>query len=339
MGFRPALRTPSVRGRRPVLLVVLLAVGSLLLSACLGTSGGPVRKGELAGPVKDVESMDGLKIAIGSKNFNENVILGKMAISLLASAGADVQDLTNIPGSQAARQAHLEGQIDAMWEYTGTGWITYLHHDKPIPDEQEQYEAVRDEDLKKNDLVWLKPAPMNNTYGFAVTQETKKRLGVSKLSDIKKLPVEERTFCVESEFTNRPDGLPGMLKTYGIPQGKPNGVPAKNLKTYQTGAVYSATAKGECNFGEVFTTDGRIKALNLTVLEDDKQYFPKYNVALVVRKEVIDEYPQIRDLIAPLTKRLTNEVLLELNAKVDVDGEEPVDVAFDWLVKEGFLTE
>ncbi|KQZ70928.1 glycine/betaine ABC transporter substrate-binding protein [Nocardioides sp. Root151] len=311
---------------------------SLLLSSCfLGTAAGPIRKGDLAGPVADVKPLDGLDISIGSKNFSENIILGKMAVTLLASAGADVTDLTNIPGSAAARQAQLEGQIDAMWEYTGTGWITYLGHTKPIPDEQKQYVAVRDEDLKTNDLVWLPPAPMNNTYGFAITQAVSKRFGITKLSEIKDVPFKDRTFCVESEFTNRPDGLPGMLKTYGIPQGQGNGVPEKNLKTYQTGAVYSATAKGECNFGEVFTTDGRIVALDLTVLKDDKEYFPKYNVSLVVDDDLLKEYPQIEKLFAPITEKLTNEVLLKLNAKVDVDGQEPVDVAYDWLKDEGFI--
>ncbi len=220
--------------------VVCLA---LLLSSCfLGTAAGPIRKGELAGPVADTKPLDDLEIAVGSKNFSENIILGKIAVTLLASAGADVTDLTNIPGSAAARQAQIEGQIDAMWEYTGTGWITYLGHTDPIPDEEKQYVAVRDEDLEKNGLVWLPPAPMNNTYGFAMTQEVSDRLGITKLSELQDVPVKERTFCVESEFTNRPDGLPGMLKTYDIPLGKE--VPQANLKTYQTGAVYSATAKG-----------------------------------------------------------------------------------------------
>lgn len=310
---------------------------ALTLSACgLGTAAGPVLSGNLAGPLEDVDDLDGLEISVGSKNFSENIILGKMAVSLLASAGADVVDLTNIPGSAAARQAQLDGQIDAMWEYTGTGWITYLGHEDPIPDEQEQYVAVRDEDLATNGLAWLKPAPMNNTYGFAITQETSDRLGITKLSQIKDVPVEERTFCVESEFTNRPDGLPGMLDTYEIPLG--SGVPESNLRTYQTGAVYSATAKGECTFGEVFTTDGRIVALDLTVLEDDRQYFPKYNVSLVVDDAVLEEYPQIADLFGPVSEALTDEVLLELNAKVDVEGQEPVDVAYDWLKSEGFIS-
>lgn len=322
--------------RRAALATAALMTASL--TACgLGTAAGPILSGDLDGPVSDVD-LDGLEIAVGSKNFTENIILGKMAVSLLASAGAEVNDLTNIPGSAAARQAQLDGQIDAMWEYTGTGWITYLGHEDPIPDEQEQYVAVRDEDLDSNGLAWLTPAPMNNTYGFAITKETSDRLGITKLSQIKDVPVEERTFCVESEFTNRPDGLPGMLETYEIPLGDPNGVPESNLRTYQTGAIYSATDKGECTFGEVFTTDGRILALDLTVLEDDRQYFPKYNVSLVIDDAVLEQNPEIEELFAPVSEALTDEVLIELNAKVDVDGQEPVDVAFEWLKSEGFIS-
>ena len=325
--------------RRRLALVGALTTTALLSSGCLGlgTAGGFVPTGKLAGPLSDVKSLDGASVAVGSKNFSENILLGKMAIILMQSDGASVKDLTNIPGSASARQAMLEDQVDAMWEYTGTGWITYLGHEKPIKDEQKQYEVVRDEDAKKNDLDWLKPAPMNNTYAFAVTQKTAKRLKITKFSQIAKLPVKERTFCVESELINRPDGMEGLLKTYGIPIGDADGVPRKNLRTYQTGAVYDATAKGECNFGEVFTTDGRIVSLNLKVLDDDKKFFPNYNVSLVLRDEIAKKYPQIADLIAPVAKKLTNEVLLKLNARIDVNGEEPAEVAYDWLKQEGFV--
>lgn len=318
----------------------LTCLGALLSGCGLGTAGGYTPEGELAGDLEQYAGeLDGADITVGSKNFNENVILGKMAIILLAGAGADVTDLTNIPGSAAARQAQEVGEIDVMWEYTGTGWITYLGQTEPIPDEQEQYEAVRDADLEQNQLVWLPPAPMNNTYAFAMNPEVTERFGITSLSQIAELPVEERTFCVESEFTNRADGLPGMLETYGIPLDDPNGTPESNLRTYQTGAIYDATARGECNFGEVFTTDGRILALDLTVLEDDLDYFPKYNVSLVVREELAEDYPQIEELMAPVTEELTDDVLLELNARVDVDGEESSEVAYDWLVEQGFVRE
>jgi osmoprotectant transport system substrate-binding protein len=315
-------------------------LGSLIAlaatSGCgLGTAGGFVPTGELAGPLADVESLEGAGVAVGSKNFSEQVLLGKIAVILLRSAGADSTDLTNIPGSASARSAQTEGQVDLEWEYTGTAWISYLGHEQGIPDEEKQYQAVRDEDLEKNGLVWLPPAPMNNTYGFAATKETAQKLGVEKLSDLKDIPVEERTLCVESEFANRNDGLEPMLEAYDIPLGSE--VPRDNLKTLDTGAIYSATAKGTCNFGEVFTTDGRIKALDLQVLEDDRNFFPAYNVSVVIREEVLDEHPQIEELFAPVAEKLDDETLIELNAQIDVEGREPADVAFEWLQSEGFI--
>jgi osmoprotectant transport system substrate-binding protein len=258
-----------------------------------------------------------------------------MAVILMKSAGADVTDLTNIPGSASARFAQIEGQVDMEWEYTGTAWISYLGHTKPIADETKQYEAVRKEDLKKNGLVWLEPAPMNNTYGFATPTEKLKELGISKLSEIKEIPKSERTFCVESEFKNRNDGFEPMLEAYDIPLGSE--VPNSNVKTLATGAIYAATDQGECNFGEIFTTDGRIKALDLTVLEDDRQFFPKYNVSPVLRKEVVEEYPQVKELFGPVAEKLDDKTLIELNAQVDVEGRDPTSVAMDWLKEEGFV--
>ena len=336
---RPTTMHRSRTRRARLLGALALGLTSVLLSSCaLPTAGGFVPTGKLSGPLAEVKPLDGASIAVGSKNFSENVLLGKMAIILMQSAGANVTDLTNIPGSAAARQAMLDDRIQAMWEYTGTGWITYLGHAKPISDEEKQYVAVRDEDKKKNNLDWLTPAPMNNTYGFAVTQETAKKYSLTKLSQLNKVPVGERTFCVESELINRPDGLKGMLDTYKVPLGAANGVPQKNLRTFQTGAIYDATAKGACNFGEVFTTDGRILALNLKVLEDDRNFFPKYNVSLVLTDKIAKQYPQIAELIKPVAAKLTNDVLLKLNAEIDVTGKEPAQVAFAWLKKEGFVT-
>jgi osmoprotectant transport system substrate-binding protein len=320
--------------KRAVLAAWAVAVSSALAGCGLGTAAGFTPTGTLGGDVKEVD-LAGASLSVGSKNFTEQLILGKIAVILMKSAGADVTDLTNIPGSASARYAQVDGQIDMEWEYTGTAWISYLGHTKPIPDEKKQYEAVRDEDLKENDLAWLEPAPMNNTYGFATPTETLKKLGITKLSEIKKLPKDKRTFCVESEFKNRNDGFEPMLEAYGIPLG--SGVSNSNVKTLATGAIYAATDQGECTFGEVFTTDGRIKALDLTVLEDDKNFFPVYNVAPVLRKEVLDANPDLEKLFAPVAEKLTNKVLLDLNAQVDVDGRDPTDVAMDWLKKEGFV--
>jgi len=308
----------------------------LALGGCgLGTSGGFVPTGSLSGPLTSVRDLDGLTIGIGSKSFQEQLILGKIAAILMQSAGAEVKDLTNMPGSDTSRQAMLGGQIQMAWEYTGTAWISYLGHDTGIPDKKKQYDAVRQEDEQKYGLIWLDPAPMNNSYGFAVTRKNSERLGLTKMSQFGSVPAKDRTFCVESEFANRNDGFEPMLKHYGVPLG--SAVPRDNIRTLDTGAVYAATDKGDCLFGEIFTTDGRIKSLDLVVLEDDKSYFPAYNVAPVVAKKVLDEYPQLRELLKPVSDKLTDEVLIELNSEVDVDGREPADVAMDWLVKEGFV--
>ncbi|WP_328998689.1 glycine betaine ABC transporter substrate-binding protein [Kribbella sp. NBC_00709] len=318
-------------------LMAMACAVALVLSGCgLGTSGGFVPTGALQGPLRSVKSLDGLSIAIGSKNFQEQLILGKIAAILMRSAGAHVQDLTNMPGSDTSRQAMIGGQIQMAWEYTGTAWISYLGHDTGIPDKQKQYDAVRKEDAEKYGLVWLKPAPMNNSYGFAMTRKESDRLHLTKLSQVASLPMKERTFCVESEFANRNDGFEPMLEHYGIPLG--SGVPRNNIRTLDTGAVYAATSHGDCRFGEIYTTDGRIKSLDLVVLQDDKKYFPAYNVAPVISKKVLDKYPQLQDLLQPVSDKLTDPVLIDLNAQVDVDGREPADVAMDWLVKEGFVS-
>ncbi|WP_278256520.1 glycine betaine ABC transporter substrate-binding protein [Nocardioides convexus] len=99
---------------------------------------------------------------------------------------------------------------------------------------------------------------------------------------------------MESEFRDRNDGLEGMLKTYDVPLDEAGGVPTKNLRTFQTGAIYDATASGNCTFGEVFTTDGRILALDLKVLQDDRRYFPNYNVSLVLGKKAARRAPRDR---------------------------------------------
>ncbi|WP_420176077.1 glycine betaine ABC transporter substrate-binding protein [Luteococcus sp. OSA5] len=308
-----------------------------LLSGCgLGTAGGFSPRGTLAGPLKSIPPLEGARISVGSKNFTEQILLGKIAVMLFKSAGATVRDYTNIPGSSSARQAHVTGQIDFMWEYTGTAWIAYLGHDNPIPDEQGQYEAVRDEDLERHQLVWLPPAPMNNTYGFAVRRTLAQELGITRMSQLPSVPQARRTFCVESEFRNRNDGLEPMLKTYGVPLGQ--GVQSQQIKILDTGAIYAATSDGLCSFGEVFNTDGRIKALDLVVLEDDKSYFPKYNVCGVVHAPLLEEHPQLADLLGPVSEELSDETLIELNAQVDVDGREAVDVAWDWLLERGYLT-
>ncbi|WP_241681014.1 glycine betaine ABC transporter substrate-binding protein [Pseudactinotalea terrae] len=290
-----------------------------------------------------IEGIEGLpedaSITVTGKNFTEQLILGKMAVIVAQAAGFTVTDLTNVPGSVPVRELMLSGEADITFEYTGTAWLTYLGQAEGIPDQQEQWQAVRDADAA-NGLTWLPPAPLNNTYAFAVRSEAVEELdGVSTLSELAALPVEDRTFCVEAEFNSRADGLGPMLETYDIPRGDPQGVPNENIMIFDTGAVYTATDAGTCNFGEVFTTDGRIESLDLVVLEDDLGYFPAYNVAPVINTETLEEYPALEEIYSTLAAELTDERLQQLNLRVDEGGELPADVAFDFLLELGMVTE
>ena len=186
--------------------------------------------------------------------------------------------------SNSTRDAQLNGQIDLAYEYTGTGWINYLGNETPLPDSQAQFEAVRDADLAANDMVWTDPAPMNNTYALAMSKETAEKTGVKTVSDYAKLVESDpgaAVTCVETEFNVRQDGYPGLAAKYGFDASR------AQRQILQTGIIYQATADGDqCKFGEVFTTDGRIIALDLVLLDDDLQFFPKYNPALVMKKEL-----------------------------------------------------
>lgn len=334
-------RTRSIRTRgikQTVLLYAALAC-ALTLAGCGLQPATAFVPAVAPGSIQEIKDLpDNASITITSKNYTEALILGKMAVLATQAAGFNVTDKSNVPGSVAVRELMLNGGADLVWDYTGTAWLTYLGHKEGIPDPAEQYAAVLDEDMG-NGLTWLDPADLNNTYAMAVRSDAVEELGgITKLSQIKDLPVNERTFCVESEFNSRPDGFKPMLKTYGLELGSPDGVPDGNVKILDTGTVYEATARGECNFGEVFTTDGRILSLNLSVLEDDQGFFPAYNVAPVVRTEVLEEFPALRPIFKQISSRLTNDEQQKLNLKVDVDGQEPADVAFQWMVDEGLIT-
>lgn len=331
----------TFRPDRRLAMKTLLGAGLLTVAGC-GLEPAASFVPEVGpGSIRRVDGLpDDATITVTSKNFTEQIIQGKIALLALTAAGFGVKDLTNVPGSQPARGLMESGEADMTWEYTGTAWLTYLGHEKGIPDRTEQWEAVRDEDAA-NGLTWLEPGPLNNTYALAVRDEAVDELGgVKTLSDIAELPVEDRTICVEAEFNSRQDGLDPMLETYGIPRGQADGVPEDNISLFDTGAVYTATDRGApCNFGEVFTTDGRIDSLGLTVLEDDKRFFPSYNVAPVLNTETLEEFPALADVFAEVTPKLTDETMRKLNLRVDEDGEEPIDVAYDFMLTEGLVTE
>lgn len=332
--------TRTKRTRR-VAATLVAGAAALALTGCglqPATSFVPAAE---PGTIKRIADLpEDAHITVTSKNFTEQLVLGKIAVLAAKAAGFQVTDETNVPGSVAVRQLMTGHDADMTYEYTGTAWLTYMGHKEGIPDKQEQYQAVKQEDAR-NGLTWLPPAPMNNTYAFAVRKEAVRGLGgITKLSQIADLPAADRTFCVESEFNSRADGFKPMLAKYGMQLGGSgaSAIPKSSVDILDTGTVYTATDRGTCNFGEVFTTDGRIKSLGLQVLEDDEGFFPAYNVAPVLDSATLEEYPQLEGIYDQISPKLTDPVLQELNRQVDVEGREPVDAAYDWMVEEGFIT-
>ncbi|MFF6991679.1 glycine betaine ABC transporter substrate-binding protein [Streptomyces sp. NPDC010273] len=312
----------------------LLLAGTLVVVAGCGlTSGSPMVDDVSPGTVGRGEPLKGAHLTVTSKEFTEQLILGAMMGIAFEAAGADVLDRTGIQGSIGAREAVKSGDADGMYEYTGTAWITYLGNSKPITDPLKQWQAVRDADLT-NGITWLPPSALNNTYALAMNQANFKKYGTRTLSEVAALAKKNPgavTLCVESEFANRADGLPGMEKAYGM------NLPAKNITQMDTGIIYTQVKKGSCTYGEVFTTDGRIKSMNLAVMADNKKFFPNYNAAPEINTKALKKWPAIAKVLDPVTKKLNNTVARTLNAKVDVDGEDPHQVALDWMKAEGLV--
>jgi osmoprotectant transport system substrate-binding protein len=284
-------------------------------------------------------NLDGASFSVGSKEFTEQLILGQIAAVALENAGAtvDTQGI-GIVGSGNVRTALTSGEIDMYWEYTGTGWSSHLGReisDAPgSPDELA--DAVREADAE-NGVVWFDTAPLNNTYAIVTLTSRGEDLGVSTLSDYAELVArdpEAASLCAATEWLDRADGFPGLAEAYGfdLPEGQ-------ITEFADTSGIAALVAQGDdCNFGELFATDGTIAANDLVVLEDDENFNVPYNVALNVRSEVNDEYgDQLRDIFNPISELLTDEVMQGLNARVDADGEEPRAVAQSFLSDNGLL--
>lgn len=306
--------------KRMLAVIAGLAVSTLALAGCSGGSSG-----ESGGQGDEVAGLTG---EIGAKDFAEQYILAYITTELLNAHGADVTANIELVGSTNVRQALENDQFLGYWEYTGTSWITYNGNTEPIKGAEELFAAVQEADAEHG-IAWLEPASLNNTYAFAAKTETAEELGVTTLSDVAALPADQQTFCIESEFSTRDDGWPGLRDAYGF---------ADNTAMLDTGVIYTATQEGkDCTFGEVFETDGRIPALGLTVLEDDLQFFPAYQGAFTLKQATLDEFPGIADVMALVSPLLTTEVMQNLNSQVDVEGEDPEDVAIDWLTEQGLI--
>ncbi|GFM67898.1 MULTISPECIES: glycine betaine ABC transporter substrate-binding protein [Pseudomonas syringae group] len=266
-------------------------------------------------------------LRIGARVFTEQTMLAELTAQYLRTKNYDVQ-ITGGLGSNLARSAQESGQLDLLWEYTGVSLVAYNHIDEKLDSEQ-TYARVKEVDAKKG-LVWLSPSRFNNTYALALPKNVADQYPqVNTMSDLTKVLKDEakegHVVALDTEFANRSDGLLGMVKHYDMNLGR------ENTRQMDAGLVYTALRNGQVFAGLVYTTDGRLNAFKLKVLEDDKHYFPDYTAAPVIRQEYLDAHPEIATLLKPLADLLDNQTMIELNARVDVGHESPSTVAADFL--------
>ena len=266
-------------------------------------------------------------VKVGSKNFTEELILGEIYAQRLEQTGQQVTRKLNLGTTDIAMSALKRDEIDLYPEYTGTALLNVLHL-PPISDPARSYETVRTAYEKQFRLIWLKPSPFNDTQAMATTQKVAGYYALGRLSDLAAKANELRLGAVP-EFLTRADGLPGLQKKYG-------GFKFKQTKIVDNGLKYQALEHGDVDVIIAFSTEGQLKADNLVVLEDDKRFFPVYNVAPVVRKAALDANSAIAGPLNKLAPLLTNDVMQDLNLQVDgPQKREPADVARDFLKSNG----
>ena len=316
-----------MRQTRWLRTTAVLSILALVLAACGGDDGADAAEGD--GPLA------GIDVTVGSKDFDEQLVLGNILVQAFERAGANVEDRVDLGGTQVARSALESGEIDVYMEYNGTGWAEHLGNEAaPSNDPQELTEAVREQDLEQNDIHWIGRAPFNNTYGFVSSPETTEANGgegftMQTMADhLEANP--DSTLCLESEFPSRADGLVLFEEATGYE------VPDNQIEILDTGLIYTETADNNCEFGEVFTTDGRIGGLGLTLVEDPGVMI-LYNISMNIRDEKYQEAPNAFDDIADqILGGLTQETMTELNTKVSFEGETPEDVAAEYLDDIGY---
>ena len=324
--------------------ISLLAIGAasaLVLAGCAAAETETEAETTAATGTDVVETsvigaydLSGIEIAVGSKDFDEQLILGEILVAAFEEAGATVDNKVDLGGTSVARAALESGDIDIYMEYNGTGWAVHLGQDDPSFDPEVLTPGVRELDLAENGIVWIGRSPFNNTYGFASSPAATEANGgpftlTSMMEYTQANP--DAIVCMESEFPSRPDGLILTENHSGIT------LPDSQQLILDTGIIYTETQSNNCDFGEVYTTDGRIPALGLTLVEDPGVNI-LYNVSGTMGQDKYNEAPEAFDaIINAILAPLTNVRMAELNGFVSAEGQDAGVVAKEYLVAEGLI--
>ncbi|MCA1849376.1 MAG: glycine/betaine ABC transporter substrate-binding protein, partial [Actinobacteria bacterium] len=313
----------EMKNRTKLIRAIPAVLALLLLAACgnVGDSGGSQEGG--GGPT----------ITVGSKNFTEQYILGELYAQALEANGFNVEKKLDLGSEQIADKALQNGQIDMYPEYTGTALVAIHGVEGETPATPEAtYQRAKELYAQRDPAdTMLMPAQFNNTYGIFVRKEVAEQNDLKDLNDLAEAS-PELTFVSFSEFQNRSDGYPNMQKNYP-------GLDFGDVKIVNSigGPIYQGVLQGEGDVGVGFTTDGQLASDELVVMADPKSIWPFYYPAPVVRSDVLEENPEMEEVLNSVSETLDAETMRELNAQVDIEREEPEDVAAEYLQEKGIV--
>jgi len=260
---------------------------------------------------------EGQTLKIGSKDFTENLIVSEIYALALENGGYTVERKFNI-ASSVVHTAIVAGDIELYPEYTGTGLLSILKHEL-VTDPQEVYDIVKSEYAKQFKIAWLDYSPANDGQGLVINSAIAEELGIKTISDLQKNANKIR-FASQGEFDQREDGLPALEKLYGPFNFKSKAV-------FDNGLKYDVLSNGEADLAVAYTTEGQLVDPKFLVLQDDKQVWPPYNIAPVIRQEILDKDPKIAEVLNKISAGIDTQTITRLNAEVDVNKKEYEEVA------------
>ncbi len=268
-------------------------------------------------------------VMVGSKNFTEQVILGEVLSLLLEERGVAVDRRLNLGGSFICHTALESGGLDIYVEYTGTALAAILK-EPVLHDPEEVYRRVEHEYRERFGLAWGPPLGFNNTYALCMRADHASELDISSISDLA-VHVETIRTGFGHEFLERQDGFPGMTRAYGLDFA----IPPRGM---ELGLIYQALAEDKVDLVAGSSTDGLIEKLRLTVLVDDRDFFPPYYAAPVYRPDTAAAHPELEAVVQMIAGRINEAEMRALNRAVDNDRQAAFRVAKRFLIKKGWIT-
>jgi osmoprotectant transport system substrate-binding protein len=321
---------------RPIGRTVLAVIAALALSltaAACGGGGGGGGGGEGGGgapqePIARDPANAGKKVTIGSKNFPEQFVLGEIYAQSLEAAGYEVDKQLNLGSEVIAFKALKNGDVDAYPEYTGTVLTTlYKVPAQDVPKDPQAAFAETQKRVAKDDIKAMPRTPFENTYRLGATKQTAQRLGAKTTSQLAP-KAKDLTITGYPECRQRLDCYVGLQRAYDM----------KFKDFVASEQTYEVLDQGEADIGFLFTTDANLATGKYQTFEDDKRFFPPYNVSLLVRDEAAQRLgPGAQKVVERVQEPLSNEAMIELNSRVVLDKQKPEDVARDYLKAEGFV--